>query len=114
MPFIESSIHLNYSKIAITPKALKKLSTISDKYKNVVDSLIENNKKDLLYVFDEKKDLNATAEKYSFSDEEVLEFVSRLRNLSYSYQYNKVSDSSDDNIYNLLSAKGYFKNTNLL
>jgi len=60
-------------------------------------------------MFDEKKDLKAKAEEYLSSTEEVLEFIARLRNLSSSYQYNKVSDSADDNIYNLLSKKGYYK-----
>ena len=112
MPLIASAIHLNYSKVAITQNALEELSKYSDKYQNVVNDLTENYKSEMLYIFDEKKDLNTNAEKYLSSKEEVLEFVAKLRNLSYSYRYNKVSDSADDNIYDLLTEKGYYKGRN--
>ena len=86
------------------------LSQLSNEYKQIVDDLTGTYKQEnTLYMFDEKKDLKAKAEEHLSSTEEVLEFIARLRNLSSSYQYNKVSNSADDNIYNLLSRKGYYK-----
>lgn len=110
MPLITSAIRLNYSKVTISQKSLDKLSQFSNEYKHIVDDLTGTYKQEnTLYMFDEKKDLKAKAEEYLSSTEEVLEFIARLRNLSSSYQYNKVSDSADDNIYDLLSQKGYYK-----
>lgn len=109
IPLVTSAIRLNYSNIAISQNRLEELSKYSDNYKKIVDTLINTYSDDKLYVFDEKTDLNATAEKHLSSKEEILEFIANLRNLSYSYQYNKVSDSSDDNILNLLTEKGYYK-----
>lgn len=110
IPLITSAIRLNYSKVTISQKSLDKLSQFSNEYKHIVGDLTETYKQEnTLYMFDEKKDLKAKAEEYLSSTEEVLEFIARLRNLSSSYQYNKVSDSADDNIYNLLSEKGYYK-----
>lgn len=112
IPLVASAIRLNYSRIAISQHSLKKLSEYSDKYKNIVDDLIRSYKSDNFYIFEEKEDLNAAAEKYFSSPEEILEFIAHLRNLSYSYQYNKISESSDNNIHNLLVKKGYYKKDN--
>ena len=110
IPLITSAIRLNYSKVTISRKSIDMLSQLSNEYKQIVDDLTGTYKQEnTLYMFDEKKDLKAKAEEHLSSTEEVLEFIARLRNLSSSYQYNKVSNSADDNIYNLLSRKGYYK-----
>lgn len=110
IPLISSAIHLNYSDIAISKDSLIKLSEYSDNYKKIVDELINTYNGDNLYLFSEKDDLYATAQKYLSSEDKgsVLEFIANLRNLSHSYQYNKISETSDDNILNLLLEKGYY------
>lgn len=111
IPFVTSAIRLNYSHIAISKNNLKILANYSNNYKNIIDDILNSYKDDMLYIFSEKTDLNSTAEKYLSSKGEILEFIAKLRNLSYSYQYNKVSDSSDDNILNLLMEKGYYQDS---
>ncbi len=108
IPFIASSIRLNYSKIAISKESLDILSQKSDDYRAIIDTLLNDSQNNILYVFNERKEIIAAGEKYLKTKERALEFAAEFRNLSYSYKYNKVSESSDDNIKDLLTEKGYY------
>lgn len=108
IPLITSAIHLNYSDIGISQSNLKELSIHSENYKKIIDNLINDYKKETFFVFDEKKEIITTAEKYLTKKEEIFDFIVALRNLSYSYRYNKISDSADDTIQYLLVQKGYY------
>lgn len=112
MPLVASSLRLNYSKIAITRENLLKLCQHSAEYKTIVDSLLDGLNNDTFLIFDERKDIITTAEKILTERSNVLEFISQLRNLSYSYKYNKVSEYSDDSVKDLLSQKGYYQKQN--
>lgn len=109
IPLVASTIRLNYSKITISTEGLKELAAHSKKYEEIVSALLTTYNSRKIYFFDEQEDIYTTVKKYTNSQEETLEFIMHLRNLSYSYKYNKVSEKADKNIRYLLQQKGYYQ-----
>lgn len=101
---------LNYSQITISEKGLLDLATISDDYNKIVEDLFNFNKTEsnLMYLFKEK-DVISLAKNY-LENEEIVRFITELRLHSYAYHYNKVSDTVETTVRNLLISLGYYKN----
>lgn len=106
---ISSAIRLNYSEIAISEEKLLDLEKKSPTYKNIINDLINLGEKKQLHFFNEQEDLFRIAKLYTESKEDALEFIADIRNLAYSFKYNKVSDKADSNIASLLMHKGYYQ-----
>lgn len=98
---------LNYSQITISEKGLLALKEISDEYDKIVSDLFNKAESDLMYLFKEK-DVIGLAKNY-LEGEEVVRFITELRLQSYAYHYNKVSDTVETTVRNLLISLGYYK-----
>lgn len=98
---------LNYSQITISEKGLLALKSISDEYGKIVSDLFNKAESDLMYLFKEK-DVISLAKDY-LESEEVVRFITELRLQSYAYHYNKVSDTVETTVRNLLISLGYYK-----
>ena len=98
---------LNYSQITISEKGLLALKNISDEYDKIVNDLFNKADSDLMYLFKEK-DVIGLSKNYLMG-EEVVRFITELRLQSYAYHYNKVSDTVETTVRNLLISLGYYQ-----
>lgn len=98
---------LNYSQITISEKGLLALKNISDEYDKIVNDLFNKAESDLMYLFKEK-DVISLSKNYLVG-EEVVRFITELRLQSYAYHYNKVSDTVEKTVRNLLISLGYYQ-----
>lgn len=99
---------LNYSQITISEKGLLDLANISDEYDKIVKDLFSKTESDFMYLFKER-DVISLAKNY-LENEEIVRFITELRLQSYAYHYNKVSDTVETTVRNLLISLGYYKN----
>ena len=108
MYIVQSSIRLNYSKIAVTEQSLENVASISEVYEKIVSRIRNDADIEKMYVLDERRNVDSIAQSITNSDEVIMEFIAHLRNSAYSFKYNKVSDKADKNIRELLKKKGYY------
>ena len=108
LQLISSSLLLNHSSIAISEKALAKLSAKNEVYAQISRLLLADKEKEHFILLDEKSDVLPCSKKILNQKSDRLEYLSSLRSLSYAFRYNKVTELADKNITDLLQSKGYY------
>lgn len=108
MKLLAPHLWLNYSQITISEKGLLDLASISEEYEKIVKELFNKTESDFMYLFKER-DVISLAKNY-LENEEIVRFITELRLQSYAYHYNKVSDTVETTVRNLLISLGYYKN----
>lgn len=104
--FLAPHLWLNYSQITISEEGLLNLRDISDEYSEIVDDLFNKTESKLMYLFKEKDVVSLAKEHLEGAD--VVKFITELRLQSYAYHYNKVSDTVENTVRNLLLSLGYY------
>lgn len=107
IPLLAPHLWLNYSKIAITESNLSELMENCEQYKRIGEEIVKGADSDNV-LFIKEKDAAAIARNH-LDKEEALKFITDLRSKSYAYHYNKVSDTANDNIHDLLVSLGYYQ-----
>ena len=107
IPLLAPHLWLNYSKIAITKSNLTELMENCEQYKRIGEEIVNRADSDNV-LFIKEKDAAAIARNH-LDKEEALKFITDLRSKSYAYHYNKVSDTANDNIHDLLVSLGYYQ-----
>lgn len=107
IPLLAPHLWLNYSKIAITQSNLTELIENHEQYKRIGEEIVERADSDNVF-FIKEKDVSSIA-RNQLDKEETIQFITRLRSKSYAYHYNKVSDTANDNIHDLLASLGYYQ-----
>lgn len=107
IPLLAPHLWLNYSKIAITESNLSELMENCEQYKRIGEEIVKGADSDNV-LFIKEKDAAAIARNH-LDKEEALKFITDLRSNSYAYHYNKVSDTANDNIHDLLVSLGYYQ-----
>lgn len=107
IPLLAPHLWLNYSKIAITESNLSELIENCEQYKRIGEEIVKRADSDNV-LFIKEKDATAIARNH-LDKEEALKFITDLRSKSYAYHYNKVSDTANDNIHDLLVSLGYYQ-----
>lgn len=107
LKFLAPHLWLNYSQITISEEGLKKVRRISDDYSEIVKDLLEKADSEHMYLFQERDALNLA--KNHMDKAASIKFISDLRRCSYAYRYNKVSDTVEDTVRELLISLGYYK-----
>lgn len=103
---------LNYSEIAVSERGLLDLKELSYDYAEIVDKLFDTAPSENMYMIKEK-DVITTAKNY-LDEADTLKFLTELRLQSYAYRYNKVSDTVETTIRNLLVSLGYYEHENVI
>lgn len=98
---------LNYSRITISEEGLLALKDISDDYSEIVEDLFNKADQEYMFLFREK-DVVSLAKNY-LDNTEVNRFLTELRLQSYAYRYNKVSNTVESAVRDLLISLGYYK-----
>lgn len=107
IPLLAPHLWLNYSKIAITKSNLTELMENCEQYNRIGEEIVKRADSDNV-LFIKEKDAAAIARNH-LDKEEALKFITDLRSKSYAYHYNKVSDTANDNIHDLLVSLGYYQ-----
>lgn len=107
IPLLAPHLWLNYSKIAITKSNLTELMENCEQYRRIGEEIVKRADTDNV-LFIKEKDAAAIARNH-LDKEEALKFITDLRSKSYAYHYNKVSDTANDNIHDLLVSLGYYQ-----
>lgn len=107
IPLLAPHLWLNYSKISITKSNLTELMENCEQYKRIGEEIVNRADSDNV-LFIKEKDAAAIARNH-LDKEEALKFITDLRSKSYAYHYNKVSDTANDNIHDLLVSLGYYQ-----
>jgi hypothetical protein len=105
MELIAPHLWLNSSEILLDDKKLSELSKLSEKYDQIVKTIMENNL-ERIYCVDEIT-VEKIATKY-LKAEDLPMFITRLRACSLSKRYNKINSIADQRIHDLLSQRDYF------
>ena len=108
LKFLAPHLWLNYSQITISEEGLLALKDISSDYNEIVEDLFNKADQEYMYLFKEK-DVISLAKNY-LDKTEVIRFLTELRLQSYAYRYNKVSDTVESTVRDLLISLGYYKN----
>lgn len=103
---------LNYSEIAVGEQGLLNLKEISSDYAEIVDKLFDTASSENMYMVKEK-DVIVFA-KNNLDEADTLKFLTELRLQSYAYRYNKVSDTVETTVRNLLVSFGYYKHEDVV
>lgn len=108
LKFLAPHLWLNYSQITISEEGLLALKDISSDYSGIVEDLFNKADQEYMFLFKEK-DVVSLAKNY-LDNTEVNRFLTELRLQSYAYRYNKVSDTVETSVRDLLISLGYYKN----
>lgn len=108
LKFLAPHLWLNYSQITISEEGLLALKEVSSDYSGIVEDLFNKAAQEYMFLFKEK-DVVSLAKNY-LGDTEVNRFLTELRLQSYAYRYNKVSDTVESSVRELLISLGYYKN----
>lgn len=105
LEIIAPHLCLNSRDIFISEKGLLDIADMSEEYNMVVQEILKNDS-ELMYSIKE----NSIKEicKNDFSEEEIAELITKLREYSFSKRYNKVSPKADEMVRDVLLQRGYF------
>lgn len=106
---LKSHLLLNYSQISIKEKELELLGKENDVYGKIVEEIRKNDCEKVRMIKERK--LREILEKQKWQEGEIAKFISEVRYRSEAYRYNKVSPRGDANLWNVLSASGYYKDS---
>lgn len=101
---------LNYSEIAVGEQGLLNLKEISYDYVEIVEKLFDTAPSENMYMIKEKDVV--TIARNHLDEVDTLKFLTELRLQSYAYRYNKVSDTVETTVRNLLVSMGYYEHEN--
>lgn len=106
---VSPHLWLNYSQIMISEADLLSLKESSEKYEEIINTLIYNFKPEPMYLFRED-DVLVYAKRYLDNKNNIVRFITELRLHSYAYRYNKVSNTVESTVRDLLISLGYYQN----
>lgn len=108
LEIIAPHLWLNSTEILLDESGLSKLAERSNKYDRVVKEVIKN-APERIYCVDEIS-IEKMAANY-LDQKDLPMFITSLRSCSLNKRYNKVSRIADQRIHDMLSQRGYFRET---